>query len=679
MSKAGAATILRRGGAGIAPRAGRAAALLAAAFALWTMAAAPSPAAEVIERFNANVLVHADGVLEVLETIVVKAEGDRIKRGIFRDFPLTFLDDQGTPHRVSFTLLGVEKNGKPEPYHTTSNSAGIRIYAGEESVFLPSGVYRYRIHYKTGRQVRFLPDHTELFWNVTGNDWAFPILEARARIALPDGAAPVRWTAYTGRYGERGQDFTGRILGSNALEVTTTRALRPEEGFSVVVEIPPGAVSPPSGMQALYYRFLDNRPLALGGLGFIGVLAFYLFTWSAVGRDPPKGTIIPLFHPPRDVSPALAGYVRDWGWAAGGWRAFTAAAISLAVKGLIVFDESGGSITLKATEAAGGADRPGLPPGERAIFDWVKRKGEVTIDKANGPGVASAFAAFKDAIEKENRNRFFKRNLGYFALGAAFTVVAIAAVVFFGNLRDQEIALLFVTGFVGVVGGVFVIPVIRSLFGPHSPRSIVAIGINLVGIVIIGSTFLSIFGASNQSLPDDFAYGVLGALTRNGFPFLLVGGFAALNGLFYYLLRAPTAAGRAMMDRIEGLELYIRTAETARLNLAGAPDLSTTQFERLLPYAIALNAEKPWSEAFAAAFARAHPGDDLTHAYAPVWHGGQGWAGDSFGRSLSSSISSAQGSFQSSVPAPTSSSSGFSGGGGGGSGGGGGGGGGGGW
>ena len=150
-----------------------------------------------------------------------------------------------------------------------------------------------------------------------------------------------------------------------------------------------------------------------------------------------------------------------------------------------------------------------------------------------------------------------------------------------------------------------------------------------------------------------------------------------MNGLFFYLLRAPTAAGRVAMDRIEGLEMYLRTAESARLNMAEAPDLTTEQFERLLPYAIALDAEKPWSEAFAAAFQRSHPGEEVATAYRPRWNGGHRFQGRNFGRSMASTVSAVQSSFASAMPAPKSSSSGFSGGGG--SGGGGGGGGGGGW
>jgi hypothetical protein len=193
-------------------------------------------------------------------------------------------------------------------------------------------------------------------------------------------------------------------------------------------------------------------------------------------------------------------------------------------------------------------------------------------------------------------------------------------------------------------------------------------------------SLFSIFSDGLQTLPSSFARSAVWGFLNNSFPFLLVGGFALLNGMFLYLLRAPTAAGQTVMEQIDGLELYIRTAETNRLNLAGAPDLTTEQFERLLPYAIALDAEKPWSEAFQAAFARANPGEDFASGYQPGWHGHRGWSGGSFGSSMASAVSAAAGSFQSSVPAPKSSSSGFSGGGGGGgSGGGGGGGGGGGW
>jgi uncharacterized membrane protein YgcG len=635
--------------------------------------AAPVEAEEQILRFESAVSVGGNGVLDVVETIEVRAEGDRIRHGIYRDFPLTFLGDNGASHSVSFRLLDITRDGAAEAHHSASNADGIRIYAGDEDVVLEPGVYTYRFHYQTGRQIRFLPDHTELFWNVTGNDWDFPILSATSKIVLPNDAVPSRWAAYTGRYGERGRAFTGSVRGINTLTVETTGTLAPGEGLSVVAEIPPGVVALPTALQSLYYRFLDNRRWIIGGLGLAGVFVFYFLAWNAVGRDPPKGTIIPQFHPPEGISPALAAYIRQYGWRSG-WREFTAAAISLAVNGLIVFDDSTDTIVLSRTAA----NAPTLPPGERSILRWIEdRNGKVEIDKANGKSIATALSAFKSSVEAESRNRFFHRNRGYFYGGIVLTAAAVALVIAFGGLRDNEMALLIGAGAVGIFMGSVLVPIVRALFGVRRVFSVVSAAINLAVVIFIGTVFVTLARGALADLPDDFGHSILTVLLSNSFPFVLVGGFATMNGLFYYLLRAPTAAGRTVMDDIEGLDLYIRTAETGRFNLAGAPDFDATHFESLLPYALALDAEKPWSEAFARAFTRAHPGEEEAVAYAPGWHGGHSWSGQNFSSAVSSSVSAAQGSFASSVPTPSSSSSGF--GGGGGSGGGGGGGGGGGW
>ena len=218
------------------------------------------------------------------------------------------------------------RDGHREPYHTEPQQQRHPHLHRRRQHLLSPGTYTYTLRYTTGRQIRFLSDHTELFWNVTGNEWSFPILAATARITLPDGRAPVRWTAYTGRFGERGQDFTGQILGDNTLEVKTTARLAPREGLSVAVQIPDGLVAAAERQPGRSSTGSSTTGAScFGGLGFLGVLGFYLVTWNAVGRDPPKGTIIPLFHPPEGVSPALAGYIDNWGWSEGGWRNFTAA------------------------------------------------------------------------------------------------------------------------------------------------------------------------------------------------------------------------------------------------------------------------------------------------------------------------------------------------------------------
>lgn len=78
---------------------------------------------------------------------------------------------------------------------------------------------------------------------------------------------------------------------------------------------------------------------------------------------------------------------------------------------------------------------------------------------------------------------------------------------------------------------------------------------------------------------------------------------AAMNILFFVLLRAPTKKGAQISSEIEGFKLYLETAEEKRINTANplgdTPPLMTVElYERFLPYAVALGVEKPWTKQF---------------------------------------------------------------------------------
>ncbi|HSE94455.1 MAG TPA: hypothetical protein VLD61_01100, partial [Methylomirabilota bacterium] len=173
------------------------------------------------------------------------------------------------------------------------------------------------------------------------------------------------------------------------------------------------------------------------------------------------------------------------------------------------------------------------------------------------------------------------------------------------------------------------------------------------------------------------AFGLMGAgtLLAVGPPgaLALLAVVAGTNVLFYRLLKAPTRAGRGLLDEIEGLRMYLTVAERDRLNALHPPEETPATFERFLPYAFALDVEQAWAERFAAVLGTA----DGQPGYAPAWHAGRPFGGAS-GAPLATSLAGL-GPAVAAAASPPGSSSGGSGGGGGSSGGGGGGGGGGGW
>jgi uncharacterized membrane protein YgcG len=216
--------------------------LLSIAIGHWLAGPGCSLAAEVISSFDSDVRLAKDGELTITETVRVQAEERDIRHGIYRDFPLTFKDAGGVIREVDFSPISVERDGRPEEYSTTASAASSASIPAAKARSFQAASTRTSSRYRTGRQVRWFDGKPELNWNLTGNFWRFPIMTASYHLQFVAGGEPPRWTAYTGRLGERGRDWRGSLGALGTLSVETTRRLAPGEGLTVVAEIPLDAI-----------------------------------------------------------------------------------------------------------------------------------------------------------------------------------------------------------------------------------------------------------------------------------------------------------------------------------------------------------------------------------------------------------------------------------------------------
>lgn len=644
----------------------RIAAFLALAFLL--VAAVAARAEEYIDSYHADIAVAKNGALTVTETIRVHAEGNQIRRGIFRDFPLTFVDRDGRERQVGFDIESVERDGEAEPYHTESARRGVRIYIGSSDTELSPGFHDYRLTYRTTRQIRFFDTHDELFWNVTGTEWAFSIRSASAAITLPEGVRAGELVAFTGAYGGTGKDARTENRGDVAM-VRTTRTLAPHEGLTVGVRMPVGSIDPPSAADERAWWFRDNRGLIIAGTGLALVLAYYGWAWAAVGRDPSAGVIVPRWDAPEGLSPALVNYIDEKGFRGAGWTAISATFLSLAVKGLVQLDDLKSSIVVTRT-AKSVAGR--LPTSEAEVLKALPSAGaQLLIDRAHGERVQTLGTSFRNAMEREHRQKYYHANRPYVAGGVVLSLLCLGVLLLFGGLDEEAIAAIAALAFPAVFLSVFAVNIGRSLLRARS------LGARIVAVIVtafVGFVFLSIFGGLllvmlEEDLAADWML-LLGA----------IGGIMVANLVFFFLMGAPTPLGRRMMDGIAGLRQYLVLAEKDRMNMAGAPEMSPRHYETLLPYAVALGVEKPWSETFERWLATATAAGAAA-AWQPGWYNGDGLSSGRLSGRMGEFAGSMADTLTASLPPPPkSSSSGFSSSGGGGfSGGGGGGGGGGGW
>jgi uncharacterized membrane protein YgcG len=632
---------------------------LVALLCLILLAAFPVTAAEVINNFASNVTLRTDGSVAVTEVVDVTAEGIEIRRGIYRDIPTFLINPDGSRLRASLRVEGVERGGRPEPYNVEQLGNGfVRIRIGDADVFLEDGRHRYTIRYTMTRMVRQFADHDELYWNATGNYWAFPILSAVAAITLPDGAVIADLAGYTGEVGSTEQAVRITRTSDTTATFRTTRALAAGEGLTVAAMFQKGIIAEPSGSDRLLWWISDHRDLIYPLIAVIGVLLYFLLAWSAVGRDPAKGTIIPLFHPPKGFSPALVHYVHRMGWQNSGWTAFTASIFDLGVKGLVVIDNV--KKTLKVT-VTGRQPEAALPPGEKLLFDYFTSKGSVTVNTTNGPKLNETRGDFVKALETENRQVYFNNHTGYVLAGVALSLAAIGALVLLDVVRPLYLIL-------GIVGGIVI-----GLFAGLFKRVVSGNAGSIFIFVVWGFIALANFGSGLLSWFSEF---------RIDTPIVAAASIVVINVIFAVLMRAPTVQGRKVMDQIDGFKMYLETAEANRLNIEGEPPMTIERFERILPYAIALDVEKPWSDHFEAELKRNAVSDAADGSYHPRWYHGSDWSSSRGG--FSNAVNAATAGMAAAMIAAQpvqSSSSGFSSGGGGGgsSGGGGGGGGGGGW
>ena len=548
-------------------------------------------AAERIHNFDVDIEVRTDGDILVTETIEVTGEGVQIRRGIYRSLPRYYKDKKEDQYRYGYSVKSVTRNGRKEPYAVLKEGNAYTIRMGDEDVFLPVGERQtYVIQYLVKNQVRYFEDHDEIYWNVTGTYWNFPIDAASATLTFPEGVRVQSLDGYTGRFGEAGKNYSVAQNG-NVIEFRTTEPLLMSQGMTVSVSINKGLIDPPSFSDKLGLFWQKYLGLLMLAGTLVGVGIYYYSSWLSVGRDAAKLPVFPIYEPPKDISPAGAHmiYYRSYK----GNEAFSASLLSLATQGYLEIESEKKEVTISRLVGSG---KPQLLPEEQTLNDSLFGSSmSRSFGKKYDSSFATTFTNFKSRLQKKYGDPYFRWNTGYVLLAGA-----------------ASIAIFFIA--------------------------------------------------------------MANTLNWTSWHTLAVVGLIVTNLAFLYLMPARTKKGAKARSEIAGLRLYMETAEKHQMNMAdpisgGPPAMSKERYEQLLPYAMALNVEKPWTKYFE----KMLPNE--AQNYDPTWSRGR-----FLGHSLHNATRSLENSINSSVSTASVKPSSSSGGGGGGfSGGGGGGGGGGGW
>ena len=634
--------------------------VLAALTALFALLLPQAAAAEErILSYDSQIAIQGDGTLDVTETILVRVENVAINHGIYRDFPTRYRATHGRRVRVGFELTDTLLDGQSEPNKIDTRANGVRIRIGSPDHTVPPGEHRYTIRYRATRMIGRFDGYDELYWNVTGNGWDFPIDQASATITLPAPARFGQRAAYTGPQGSTEQAARVTAERPGSIRFETTRQLYSREGLTVAAAFPKGVVAEPSESTRLGWLLSDWAPPLAGAAGLAGILGYLFYAWNRVGRDPRPGTVVPLFSPPDALSPAAMRYIVEQKLDN---RAFAASLVDAAVKGHVrLVEEDGGwfSGNERRVERRDLPDARPLEATEQRSLNALVGPGEsLVMEQKNHATFSAAKKSLSEGFAEAYDGKMFLRNYGWVGAAVAIFVAALwlaaSAVVWAEGATTKLLVLLSATGFA-----------IAALVFHAAPNDKGASRclLHLIAAIVGGIAVVAGFPV----IPDALT-------TGNWIPLAipLIGLPVVLSSFFW--MPAPTREGRGVLDRIAGFKQYLSITERDRLDRMQAPEDTLQLFERYLPYAIALGVENRWADRYTGLLAAAAAAPGASQGFA--WYSGShnpwsdtGGFVDSIGSSLASTISSA-----STAPGSSSGS-----GGGGSSGGGGGGGGGGGW
>ncbi len=497
----------------------------------------------VIERFDSDIRVQADGDVFVNETLRVRFSGSW--NGVYRVLSLQHENAEGGAELLRVDLIGATDdagNTLKVDSRRRRNDIRWQVWVPDANDAVRTFTLRYVVH----NAIRFFDADTarayeELYWNVNGNDWEVPIEGIGARVTLPDGVVPLQSAAYTGRAGSKASDATIRTSG-NVVEFRATRALDPGETLTVATGWPAGAVARPPAPPPLLLALTGWWPTVLPLFAFL----FAFRAWLRTGRDPEPHAITVQYEPAPGLTPTEVGTIIDH---QAEMQDITAAIVDLAVRGWLRIEEreekkllglfSNTEYVFCSLRSREGWDT--LAPHETLLLTALFDNAKATTDPSSG---------LESVKLSDLKNSFYKSLTG---------------------IRNAVYERLIAKGFYR-----------------KNPQTVKAHwmlgGAAGLGLGIGGSGYV----ASSALLGIDPVSVVVGGI-----------GSAIILFIFGAIMPARTEAGARSREHALGFKEFLSKVDSDRFRrMITSPEM----FEKYLPYAMAFKVEDRWAKAFEGIF-----------------------------------------------------------------------------
>ncbi|MDB5176165.1 MAG: hypothetical protein JWM81_1023 [Candidatus Saccharibacteria bacterium] len=269
------------------------------------------------------------GQLHVVETINLAYTDNN--HGILRAIPNTY-----KKQKLDLHINSVSSPTRAPASYTTYQSNGNTVLKIGDANRTVTGEQSYVIDYTLHNVISFYNDHSELYWDVNGDQWDQPFETVTASLHLPsdvqlDSTKTAR--CFTGSYGSHDANCMVYNDGRDIIFATTS-VLAPRQTLSYVTAFKTGYFTAPTAVDRVKnYVVPAAKLLALPLVVFITSFTI----WFRFGRDAKgRGTIVPEYAPPDNMTPLQVGALIDFEVDD---KDLTATIVDLAIRGYITIIE----------------------------------------------------------------------------------------------------------------------------------------------------------------------------------------------------------------------------------------------------------------------------------------------------------------------------------------------------
>ncbi len=240
------------------------------------------PALEHIPYCMSSIEILNDGLVKIVETVMVVANGEKLKYGLTKILPAKVYNGKGKMQTLDYSIVSVLRNDQPEDYRLVAQGDDVFLIPYDDSPLAP-GVYTYQFEYLVDNLLIDKGDSYMLYWDVGGHGWNLVIDRLGAVLNLPERKGLLQHNVL---FGNENNLYSGGVMvgqyGPAGMAYVAQNPLFVGEGMYLLALIDKSVMLPVGLWQKFMRSFYDFGDIYLSIIGCLFIAVSLIISWRYI-------------------------------------------------------------------------------------------------------------------------------------------------------------------------------------------------------------------------------------------------------------------------------------------------------------------------------------------------------------------------------------------------------------